>query len=81
MELQAAREASDKTQAQIAKETKMTVQQYQNYEYGKRKPSAETALKLAEALNIKSLKKFKAIFGAATPEIQKQPDGNPALEK
>lgn len=67
MSLQAAREASGKTQAQVANEAGVHLQQYQNYEYGKRKPSASTAIKLAKALHIKSLSDFNRLFGADTP--------------
>ena len=51
MELQAARIASGKTQAQVAKEANINVQQYQNYEYGERRPRVDIAIRIAKALD------------------------------
>ncbi|MCL2081857.1 MAG: helix-turn-helix domain-containing protein [Oscillospiraceae bacterium] len=50
MRLRAAREASGKTQKQVAKEAGIAEQQYQQYEYSKRVPSAITATRIAKAL-------------------------------
>ena len=75
MELQAARIASGKTQAQVAKEAEINVQQYQNYEYNKREPGVRTAIRIADALKVKSYKEFKALFGAATPDTPTKKKG------
>lgn len=77
MRLRAAREASGKTQTQVAKESNITVVAYQRYEYGKRKPCVDIAIRIAEVLGVTSFKQFKALFGAATPTTEKEPDGNP----
>lgn len=50
MELRAAREKSGKTQAQVAKEAGVSEQAYQRYEYGKREPGVQTAIRIAHAL-------------------------------
>lgn len=49
--LKAARETKGLTQAQVAEKAKVTVTGYQNYEAGRRVPSATTAILIAEALN------------------------------
>ncbi len=49
--LQATREASGKTQAEVAAESNITVIAYQRYEYDKREPKVRTALRIAKALN------------------------------
>ena len=46
----AAREASGKTQVQVAKEAGITDVTYQRYEYGKRKPIADAAIRIAKAV-------------------------------
>ena len=74
MQLRAARKASGKTQAQVAKESQISENQYQNIEYNKSEPSVRTAIRIAKALN----STVESLFGAATPDIQKEPDGNPA---
>ena len=71
MQLRAAREASGKTQSQVAKEIGVSELSYQRYEYGQREPRAAVAIQIAEALGVKSFEKFKAIFGAATPDSPK----------
>lgn len=48
--LRAAREASGKTQAQVAREAGISVRLYQNHEYGKTEPGVRTAIRIAEAL-------------------------------
>ena len=73
MELRAAREASGKTQAQVAQEAAIPIQQYQNYEYDKKEPRVRTAIPIAKAVN----STVEALWGART---EKEPDGNPALK-
>lgn len=48
--LKTAREAVQKTQAQVAKEARITEVTYQRYEYGVRKPIADTATLIARAV-------------------------------
>lgn len=74
MELRAAREQSGKTQAQVAKEIGVSELSYQRYEYDKREPGVRTAIRIARALD----STVEELFGAATPDIEKGPDGNPA---
>jgi len=50
MQLLAAREVSGKTQAQVAKESGLSEQMYQDYEYDKREPGVRTAIRIAKAL-------------------------------
>ena len=76
MELRAAREQSGKTQAQVAKEAQVSEVAYQLYEYDKREPGARTAIRIAKALG----STVEALFGAATPDIEKEPGGNQADE-
>ena len=49
--LRTAREASGKTQRQVADEAGVTEVAYQRYEYGDRVPNAITVQRLASALN------------------------------
>lgn len=74
MKLRAAREKSGKTQAQVAKEADIGERLYQDYEYDKREPGVRTAIRIAKALN----STVENLFGAATPDSKKEPDGNPA---
>lgn len=74
MQLRAAREQSSKTQAQVAREANISEAQYQNIEYAKSTPSVTTAIRIARALN----STVEELFGAATPDTEKTPDGNPA---
>ena len=62
LNLRAAREASGKTQSQVAKETGVSEQMYQRYEYGQNEPSVRTAIRIADALGVKSYQDFKRIF-------------------
>lgn len=78
MELRAAREASGKTQVQVAKESGVTTVSYQRYESEERAPSAVTAIRIAETLGIKSFKQFKLLFGSTSPDNAKIPSGNSA---
>ena len=72
MELQAAREQSGKTQAQVAKEAGISEVAYQRYEYDKREPSVRTAIRIARALG----SSVEALFGAETPNSTVEHDGN-----
>lgn len=74
MELRAAREESGKTQAQVAKEAGIAEAAYQKYEYGAVEPRVRTAIRIARTLNCT----VEDLFGAATPDKTKAPDGNPA---
>ncbi len=58
MRLQAAREKSGKTQAQVAKEAGIETVTYQRYEYGNREPSVRTAIRIADALNVIDLREL-----------------------
>lgn len=62
MELRAAREASGKTQKQVAQETGITEVSYQRIEYGSQRPSLNTAILIARALG----STVENLFGAAT---------------
>lgn len=64
MELRAAREASGKTQAQVAKIANISETQYQNIEYDKSEPGVRTAIRIARALNSTA----EALFGAEIPD-------------
>ena len=46
--LQAAREQSGKTQAQVATDLEMSVRSYQNYEYGMGAQTIKTAIRIAK---------------------------------
>ena len=74
MKLRAAREKSGKTQRQVAQESGITEVSYQRIEYGTQRPSLTTAILIARALD----STVEDLFGAATPDIEKEPDGNPA---
>ena len=63
MELQAARTGSGKTQRQVAEKIGKSETAYQNYELGKRKPSAETAIDIATEIGIKDFEHFRRVFG------------------
>ena len=54
------REASGKTQAEIAKETGVTVRAYQKYEHGEQRPNVRTAIRIADALGVKDV---RALWG------------------
>ena len=58
MRLQAAREKSGKTQAQVAKEAGIETVTYQRYEYGNREPRVRTAIRIADALNVIDLREL-----------------------
>lgn len=61
------------TQSQVAEESGITERSYQRIESGKM-TTADTAILIARALN----STVEELFGAATPAIEKEPDGNPA---
>lgn len=77
-ELKIARQGACLTQAQIAKKAHVTERAYQNYEYGKREPDVRTAIQIADSLGVTEFESFKRLFGAATPDNTKEPDGNQA---
>ena len=54
------REASGKTQAEIAKETGVTIRAYQKYEHGEQRPNVRTAIRIADALGVKDV---RALWG------------------
>ena len=51
MKLRAAREASGKTQARVAREVGISETSYQRIEYSKQVPKLRTAIRIARALN------------------------------
>lgn len=59
VELKAARVQSGKTQAQVAKEVNVTEVAYQKYEYGKRKPRVDVAIRMARLFGTT----VEALFG------------------
>ena len=73
LELKAARDKAGKTQAQVAQLAEISERAYQNYEQGKRKPGAGTAILIANVLGIVDYQTFKQIFGVGAP---KQPEGS-----
>lgn len=73
MELRAARKASGKTQAQVAKEAGITERSYQRLEAQDEYRVVRTAIRIARALN----STVEALFGAATLNEEEKPDGNP----
>jgi len=60
------REAREKipslTQAEIAKKAGITTRAYQIYEAGERKPKSDVAIRIADALSVKSYQDFKRLF-------------------
>lgn len=56
--LVAARKQSGKTQAQVAKEIRISEIGYQSYERGTRTPTVPTAIKIANALGVNDFNKF-----------------------
>lgn len=58
MNLQAAREKSGKTQAQVAKEAGVSWRMYQSYEYGQNEPGVRTAIRIADALEVADLREL-----------------------
>lgn len=76
MKLRAAREASGKTQAQVAREAQVAERLYQDYEYDKCEPRVRTANRIARAVN--STVEELWGFGVETQNNTKSPDGNRA---
>ena len=71
MKLRAAREASGKTQAQVAGEAGVPEQLYQRYEYGKTEPGVRTAIRIARAVG----NSVEALWDS---DIEEKPGGNRA---
>lgn len=65
IKLRVAREASGKTQAQVAKEVGITERGYQNYEYGDRVPNACIASTIATILG----STVEAIWGNSSNSV------------
>lgn len=65
--LKEVRKGAGLTQAQVAEKACIAERTYQEYEYGKRKPGVEVAIRIAEALGVVEFEKFKSLFGAGTP--------------
>ncbi len=70
------REKCGLTQVQIAGKAAISEVSYQRIERGAQEPGVQTAILIADTLGVKSYKQFKDLFGAATPENTKEPDGN-----
>ncbi len=51
------------TQVEVATKAGIQERAYQNYELGTRTPRADTAIRIADAIGVKSYKEFKEIFG------------------
>ncbi len=71
MKLQAAREKSGKTQAQVAMEADVSERMYQSYEYGQNEPGVRTAIRIADALGVTDIRE---LFAAAPGEEKAPPD-------
>lgn len=67
--LKAARKWTGKTQKQIAEKVGFSATTYREIEQGKREPSLDEAIKIAEALGVKVSPKFKELF-ATTQETE-----------
>ena len=65
----------DWTQEYVAKKTDVTKATIQMIETGRRKPSYDVLVKLLDLFNYDDPRK---LFGAATPDNTKRPDGNQA---
>ena len=63
------------TQDFVAEQIGATKSTIQMIETGKRKPSYDVLVKLLDLFEYNDPRK---LFGAATPGIEKEPDGNPA---
>lgn len=72
MKLRAAREASGKTQAQVAKEAQVAERLYQDYEYDKCEPGVRTAIRIARVLN----STVEELFGAEILKDERKQKGN-----
>lgn len=58
--LKETREASGKTQVQMAQEAQITVRAYQKYEHGEQHPNIRTAIRIADALGVQDV---RALWG------------------
>lgn len=57
------REKAGLTQTESAVKAGISVRAYKMYEAGGRKPRSDVAIRIADALGVKSYKDFKEIFG------------------
>lgn len=62
------------TQKEVAEKAGISEVSYQRIEYGTQRPSLDTAILIARAVNCT----VEDLFGAATPDNTKPPDGNRA---
>ena len=76
MRLKAAREASGKTQAQVAREAGMTERGYRKLEAKEEYKAIVTAIQIARILH----STVEDLFGVATPDAE-TPGGNRANQK
>lgn len=58
-----ARNKTGLTQVEVAKKANITDRVYQAYEAGVRIPRADVAIRIADALGVKSYQDFKKLFG------------------
>lgn len=72
--LKEVREKNGLTQSQISSICGISVMSYFRYENDERLPNVVVAIRIAEALGIRSFEKFKDLFGAATPKEDKGND-------
>lgn len=57
------RNKADLTQVEVAAKAGIQERAYQNYELGMRTPKANIAIRIADAIGVKSYEDFKEIFG------------------
>lgn len=62
------------TQNYVAEQTGLSLTAIQKIETGQRKPSYDVLVELEDLFGLT----HRQLFGAATPDITKEPDGNPA---
>ena len=72
--LKKARERSGLTQVETAAKATVSYRAYQNYEAEEREPKVSAAIRIAQVLDTT----VENLFGAATPDNRKEPDGNQA---
>lgn len=63
--LAAIRKQRGLTQSAVAKKALISEVNYQRIEYGTQRPSVDTAIRIADALQVKTYREFKELFGAA----------------
>lgn len=51
------------TQVEVARQAKIADRAYQHYEAGERIPRADIAIRIADAIGVKSYEEFKDLFG------------------